>query len=337
MSIHDFLQKELELARTDGPTAALKSATGELSLKALGRFDGRLRTPIWEDEWDVCLVLDACRHDLLESVASEYDWLPNSIKSAWSVGSASPEWINNTFNPSWDAELRQAGLVTANPFTGKHPRELGLLREDTYPLAKRPFAYFDEVYVDEWSDQDHTVDPARVTDRGMHAYAQRDEHGMERLVVHYMQPHMPFRDRPEWFDGWGGTSKFGNPREQDDRDIWMKLRDGEMTYREFWQAYTDNLRWVLDEVERWLETTNARVLVTSDHGNGAGEYGIWGHPPGVAAPALRRVPWVILQGQKTRTMDYEVPQGVPVTAGADAGPELNERLSDLGYLDEATG
>jgi hypothetical protein len=41
-----------------------------------------------------------------------------------------------------------------------------------------------------------------------------------------------------------------------------------------------------------LENVDAeRVVITADHGEGFGEYGVYEHPVGCPAPTIKRVPW----------------------------------------------
>jgi hypothetical protein len=141
-----------------------------------------------------------------------------------------------------------------------------------------------------------------------------------------MQPHIPFRKRPEWFGGWGGTERFGEPgAEGASKDIWLRLRDGELPRDEVWNAYAANLEWVLSEVQRWYEGTDARILVTSDHGNALGEYGQWSHPPYSANPYLRKVPWVLVDGIGDNDVPTQTPPSETVTA------DVGDRLDALGY------
>ena len=332
MTATDFITKLPQIAQSRGLKAAATTAVTEPGMKLARPIIQQRATPIWDGDWDIALILDACRVDALQAVADEYKLLPDSIPARWSVGSASPEWISNTFANEHRAEYADVGYVTANPFTAKEP---GAFRsDDVYPVRDLPLAYLDEVFLDQWeSDGYHTVVPDVMTGRARYLWDNRREHGVERMVVHYMQPHMPFRTRPEWFNGWGGTDKFGEVDEQEDRDIWIKLRDGEIDKQEFWTAYLDTLRWVLDEVQRWVTTTDARVLITADHGNGKGEWGVWSHPPGVIAPAVKRVPWVLVDGERKQTMDYEVRGDPPVVSsnGVENVHDMKDRLEALGY------
>lgn len=327
MSLEDFARKHISTVKTRGLRPAIGEAGQEVAFKLMGKLDGPLRTPIWEYNWDICLILDACRVDLMEEVIDEYDWLPDHVNKKWSVGSASPEWISNTFDST---KVRETAYVTGNPFAERDPSEIIYLDPDVVPLSNSQLAYLDNVWVDQWNPEGpgfEVVEPDVITGRAMHAYEHADA---ERFIVHYMQPHMPFRSHPEWFDGWGGPKRFGDVQAQRDRDIWHKLKDGMFESDEFWSAYRDNLRWVLDEVERWVMQTDATILITSDHGNAMGEWGQWGHPPGVATPQLRWVPWMFVDGRGQGKLEYDVVGNPPVVKSATA--DTKERLTALGYV-----
>ncbi|MFQ5885465.1 MAG: hypothetical protein ACE5IO_10250, partial [Thermoplasmata archaeon] len=52
----------------------------------------------------------------------------------------------------------------------------------------------------------------------------------------------------------------------------------------------------LDWVMRLVQVLKGRVVITSDHGNLFGEYGLFRHPRGLYLPELTQVPWLELQG-----------------------------------------
>jgi len=70
---------------------------------------------VFEREWDLLVVLDACRVDALRTVAPEYEFI-DSVDSIWSVGSCSHEWISKTFVEKHRSEIEKTVLVTTNPF-----------------------------------------------------------------------------------------------------------------------------------------------------------------------------------------------------------------------------
>jgi hypothetical protein len=335
MSLTDFARKEFEIARRNGPHVALRNGLQEGAMKALAPYARRRATPIWADEWDVCLVLDACRWDLWKEVAGAFDDIAATVSEQadiyplarnaecrWSVGSASPEWMSNTFATEYADEIRQTAYVTANPFSAKDGRSHTYVDADVFPLQERGFAYLDEVWTDEWpmTNDLATVDPEELTKRGFHAY---QNIGAERTVVHYMQPHIPFRKHPEWSDGWD-LAGFGSGGGRS-KDIWLQVRDGELPVDEVWNAYAANLEWVLQSVTEWITKTDARILITSDHGNAKGEFGQWSHPPGSANPVLRKVPWVLVEGVGDNNVETAPPPAKTVE------PDVDNRLDALGY------
>jgi len=319
------------LVTEQGPVRAVKQAVSEAATKTLlyPWMDARAR-PIWDAEWDVALVLDACRVDLMAEVLDEYSWLPDTMHSEVSVGSASPEWIGNTFAPKYAPAWRQTGYVTGNAFSGKQP---GTNRPPSvYPLRDLGLGYLDEAWTEAWDTEGiESVTPETLTERGLWAYQHREELGIERVAVHYMQPHIPFRSKPEWSDGWDGADTFGTETNPSKKSEWHKLRDGEIDREELWWAYKDNLRYVLEEVQRWVEVTDATILITSDHANGMGEWGTWGHPVGVGVPAVRRVPWLTVQGNDLREYEPQLQHEPGLTSGETTDAELAARLSALGY------
>jgi len=326
MTISDYLQKQRRIVRQRGVIATIRSAGLEAVTKGLWPAARQLETPIWAGEWDICLVLDGCRVDTWRRIAPEYGF--ENGQTAVSVGSASMEWLAETFGARYRTQWSAAGYVTANPFSGERGGESRFLRSSASPLAEHGLVYLDEVWRDQWQPRElPTVPPDILTGRGLYAWQQRDRLGVDRLVVHYMQPHTPFRSRTEWTAGWAldGFST-GDGRGKDD---WAKVRDGEIEREAFLEAYRDNLRWVLGEVQRWARTVDATILVTSDHGNALGEWGEWGHPAGSANPVLRRVPWCQVDACGEGVESLSVPGSPPVVAG---GTDVEEQLAALGYL-----
>lgn len=326
MTISDFAQKHSRTAKTDGLITAGKQATSEALMRALLPIARRKATPIWAEEWDICLILDACRHDLFTEAARQREWLPNQPESRWSVGSASPEWINETFRPNYNDMISRTSYVTANPFSGKDGTNAAL-DQQVFPLSDRPFAYLDEPWRDMWGQADlPTITPQTMTDRGMAAYQHRDKLDADRLVVHYMQPHIPFRSRPEWCKGWD-LEGFGTGGGKGEKDDWHRVRDGEIDANRFWAAYRDNLEWALDAVNQYRHQTDATILITSDHGNAMGEFSQWSHPHKSANPVLRKVPWVIINGVGDQAAtDFSLPNS---ERASDAN--IENRLKALGY------
>ena len=287
------------------------SRLGTAYLRAIQAVGRRLPygTNVFERSWDVLVVLDGCRADLLASVADDYEFLddPGSIRS---VGSASSEWLENTFvgHPETEATV----MVTANTWTDRY-------------LDADAFAALDEVWKYAWDDDHGTIPAAAVTDRAIsHARAGDPD----RLVVHYMQPHHPFV--PDPLDGDDGLVRAGS--HSNTANPWVALRQDAVSVERVREAYRANLEYVLREVASLLENIDGRVAITADHGNLLGEWGLYGHPLATPVPALITVPWVETKAvdRETRTPAAEPPEPLPVSRVYGEDTEA-EQLAALGY------
>lgn len=321
MTLEDWFDASVERFRRDGLQTGLYGSAQELWQGSLGKLGEYYNygTHVYEYDWDLLLILDTCRPDGLAAVASEYDFLDGydpETEYINSVGSRSPEWIAKTFDPDSVAgpELSETAYVSANPHTRDlpDPNRLGLV---------------DEVWTYGWSTEFGTVEPETVADRVIDVHRQLD---FERHVAHFMQPHSPYRslvtDHPEWFCLDVGLD---NPEARPDMIIWERLRTGRISREELWEAYLDNIRWVLDAVEIVLSNVDADdVVISSDHGEGFGEYWFYGHSSTAPIPVVKQVPWHRTEATDEGTYEPTVePENVAL-----ADDEVAERLRNLGYV-----
>lgn len=271
------------------------------------RFYTDRGTAVTNREWDVLVVLDGCREDLFQREfgnGSRFD----TYDSIESVGSATDEWVRNTF----DADGYPGTIyVTANPVVS---REIAA-----------PFFGFVEVWRDEFDGELGTVPAPAVTEAAIDI---AERHPDKRLIVHYLQPHYPFVTRPNLqFTNFGGTSDISFSQSNNGAgDVWEALANGLVSEGDVWQGYTENLQYVMKSVDRLIDHIPGRIAITSDHGNLLGErpplipIRQYGHPPGVYHRWLRDVPWAVIEnGQRA----------VSTTPNAD----VERQLRRLGYAD----
>jgi hypothetical protein len=77
----------------------------------------------------------------------------------------------------------------------------------------------------------------------------------------------------------------------------------------------------------FLDNADAEtVLITADHGNALGEWGLYGHAGGMPTSAMRDVPLVETTASDSGTYEPEVE---PETTSEES---LKEKLRDLGYV-----
>ncbi|ESP90035.1 hypothetical protein [Candidatus Halobonum tyrrellensis] len=270
--------------------------------KLLG-VDSVTADPVFDEEWDVLVLLDACRYDAARRAQNRHRWL-SGVESRWSVGGTSTQWMDRTFDdPSVD--LSDVGYVTGNPYSETH-------------VDESAFAFVDEVWRDAWDDETGTIRARPVTDRAIEAARTRDA---DRLIVHYMQPHFPSVPTP--ITSGLSVDGFGD----DSMSVWDDIAEGRITVDEARDAYRANLDYVLDDVELLLSNVDAdTVAISADHGEAFGEHGVFGHD-GSALPAVRRVPWV--EASATDTGDHDPADH----ERADVSSSVEDRLQQLGYAE----
>lgn len=272
------------------------------------------------DEWDVLVVLDSCRADILRE---SLPMLPSGrFSTIRSVGSITTEWLSRTFTPEHTEHINETALVSSTPHTRTvfHDRRITTQKKSPGPLpfptskSVYPSAFdeFDELWKTE-TDDSGCVPPRAVTDAAINHYRS----GAERMVVHYLQPHEPFLAGPVKGDG------VLERRE----NVWDAMKEGRVSHQDVWQSYRLTLETVLAEVSLLLENIDGRVVITSDHGNAFGEFGVYGHPFGCPLPSVRRVPWLSVMATDENTYAPEKSKQDSVSSSSD----VDEQLAALGY------
>lgn len=144
---------------------------------------------IFETDWDVLIILDACRYDMLKEIEDNSDFpFVDDVEKRVSVGHSTPIWLKRTFTEKYMEEISRTLYVTGNLQT-----EL-IFRDHENTINPEDFLKLDEVWRYAWDDETGTVRPESVTDRAIRNYR---EIKPDRTVVHYMQPHFPSLEHPE--------------------------------------------------------------------------------------------------------------------------------------------
>lgn len=267
--------------------------------------------PVNDSDWDYLIVLDACRYDIFEE---EYDdFLEGKLKKYRSRGSATPEWLWNTFNKRY-----RYHYISANPYINNQGLTLGQLVSGYEKdwKATDHFPLIIDSWIQDWDSELNTVRPGDLTDTAI-------EKAEEKTIIHYIQPHRPFISMGEKDFEWSPKNKLDGEEKNTKRKIFDTTRpiwnpvfqrtpykiqskiksvlgmgnDYEKLAREHGEEqvknyYRQDLRLALEEVERLIEELEGKIVVTSDHGEILGERGEWGHSIGSDRPELLEVPWL---------------------------------------------
>jgi hypothetical protein len=233
-------------------------------------------------EWDILVVLDACRVDTLREVAG---W---PVETAISPASCTPKWLTavadcGTFDGTH--------IVAGNPQYAKVDAKIGQKS-------------LDRCWESHWEDSLQTTLPEPMLETVTDAV----EDASNGVVAHLQPPHWPY------------VAKLGNSWSLAYSDLGPWKTDGEKVVsvqvamerglidinkaRRAYKASVQSVWEVLCEyLSEWIHD-GYRVIVTSDHGETFGrirEFGFYEHPCGCQIPPLVNVPWIELQPQINRT------------------------------------
>lgn len=287
-------------------------------------YDGGI--DVMEQDWDLLLLIDACRADLFEETVLG-DGMFDEYSRVNTKASATMEWMEMNFS---DGEWGDTVYVSANPWISQkagdsfhHVENLWVsdygVDEDTLEDSM--------TLKDAGVDTAETVNATETTDRALEI---AEEYPDKRIIVHYLQPHAPYIGNAD------GSEK---PQSEVKADLhpgkphWEGRIDGERC----WNEYQENLRYVMHHVWRFLDEVQGKAVVTSDHGEMFGEW-MWpfpmrgyDHPMGLRTPELVEVPWAVLDRERREVTD----DGVNMRQITDEEREqLEENLRDLGYEEE---
>jgi hypothetical protein len=231
-------------------------------------------TSIFEREWDLLIILDACRYDLFVEFGPQHRVFErfSSVERMYSVGSQSEDWIERTFESAEGSRLAQTTYIS----------------DDGHVDMMNESGLHDIVSIELTEDNSigGVIRPEVITEEALRQFRSP---GASKFIVHYTQPHAPFLHCVGKYDstaeGSGGS-----------QNVWTGIRDGEFEKDEVWRDYGRNLLLVLDHVETMIENFEGKIVVTADHGNAMGEFGLYGHPGREAAPSIRAVPWAVANG-----------------------------------------
>lgn len=310
MDIQDWVEESIINIRSDG-FSGIQTALYPVYKKGLHQLfklspSGEL---LFEREWDVLIILDGCRVDVMKEVAPDISYI-DTVSELTSVDTMTREWMKKNFNDSFADEMAQTAFICGNPHSD-------LLLEQT------KFYSLEEVWKYGWDHELGTVPPRRLTDQ---AISLSRDISPPQMIIHYMQPHYPFITEPELCNGID-IDRFG---ELPWDNIWERLQKGEVEKNKVWRGYRKNLSYVLDEIEILLNNIDAeKVVITSDHGNAIGEWGIYGHPIHMPLKVLQTVPWIETSASDSGTYTPDQSQSNVSTKQTD--PSVKSRLLQLGY------
>lgn len=311
-----------EVLREEGVGSLVAATRNFLSQKyAQRRYEpSASESHVMDEDWDSLVILDACRYDQFQRLNT----VPGRLEARTSLGSCTPEFLTANFEGSTHHDTV---YVTANPM---------------YIRAEVGDAFHDviDVWKSDWDEQNQTVRPEEMVAATL---AAAERYPNKRIVSHFVQPHYPFigetgsdlaASSDEGLSGieWITRREEGETTKEDRATPWDLLEAGVLDEERVREAYDENLQITFPHVERLVEDLTGKTVVTSDHGNLVGEriapFGRrrYGHPPATPTEELRKVPWLVVDGERR-----EIHADDPGRRARETSTVVSERLADLGY------
>lgn len=271
-------------------------------------------------DWDVLIILDACRYDAFEDCIS----MDGELTKEQSVAPETRSFLEENFSGE---ELHDTVYVSANPNVPT-------------VIPSETFHSVVPVWKNEWDEELGTVLPSTVTKFARKA---AEEYPQKRLIVHYNQPHQPFvgeEGREFMFEhDLRGINALSNRRGLSDK-LYYALTYGllDVSDERIRELYEENLNTVLDSVYELLNDIKGKAIITSDHGELLGDrVGVlpmkgYGHPTQLHVRKLLEVPWFEVPYDQRRKVQAEPRDATNRVDMQEDGEEVKQKLRDLGYM-----
>ena len=251
------------------------------------------------EPWDVLIILDACRFDYFKEIYKFF--FPKShLKLAITKSTSTMEWLNFTFgNQYYEDIIYISGTPYVNSIIETISPKVGKFK------AKDHFSEINDVWDWGWDKKIQSVNPWNINKGFFKPYKKYGD--KKRYILHYMQPHAPYRNLKWTTKNLNKPGASGN-REDKIYDQIKRIIGGNCTkyfgevitwnilnffkvetinpmqfaylkkgIKGLRSLYKDNLIYVLEAVEALNEVLDLKLLLTSDHGERLGEHMRFGH------------------------------------------------------------
>lgn len=325
----------------DAMSMLRKIQRSKVTTSTLRFFSKRTGENFYERDWDILIILDAARYDIVSEISDDYDYI-DTVDKIRSRGSHSSEWCYNTFvtdHEKYDEDIRNTHYITGNVIASlvlNGASDTDFLDDGSYVEEAASQEYEHKrierlsSYQPAWKDSldmecEH-IPPQSITARLLDILPNRREN--DKYMLHYMQPHEPFVEADS-----ERRNRWPNSKE----DISMfNMSDND--YNQLMQNYKDNHRYIFDHLRIIMNQidNDLDVAISADHGNITNKVlGVpytFGHPNYVFfSKQLRNVPWIEVDQSKSRDPIREWDEIEVDKASNHTDEEVIDRLESLGY------
>lgn len=253
---------------------------------------------IFNKNWDILIILDACRYDIFRKYCWDYlgdGWLRKLYSpGTWTVG-----WLLRTFRKK---EMKDVIYISSNPYINSKDLVTPFKSKGKFcKVVDVCGGGFDTLYT--------FLSPIEVN---KFSFVTMDLNRDKKFIIHYMQPHEPyFLYGDEVFKSkfniirriifeflsdrivWTVLEKLNFPPGSYMENIWRKFEENGIKI-----GYEDNLKIVLESVNLLIKKyPKKRIVITADHGERLGERGRFSHG-GRRDRWVTEIPWFVVGEKK---------------------------------------
>ena len=230
----------------------------------------------------VLIVLDACRYDFFKKKFRGYHGYTYILSPAYSPASDTFSWLK-IVSKRYSAYLKFTRVFSATPVINSKGIEIYGYKVTKY------FRDIIDLWKYYWNPDLQTVHPSSIIE-AIKKYGLK-----KRNIIWFTQPHMPYI----------GKIKIIRPNKSfrnSEQYLLYLLNRGEITLKDWIEAYIYNLKLALEAIGKLLNLIPQEkvIIITADHGELFGEYGIFFHPHRYNLPQLRIVPFAILKRKRSQ-------------------------------------
>jgi len=261
---------------------------------------------ILNEDWDILIILDACRFDAFSDVYKEF-FEDGILKKAISPATHTMEFLNKIFKGFYDDII----YISATPFVNSSRTVTHRENGKTWTFnASKHFHKVVDAWDFGWNEELQNVHPKEVNKAFIREYL---KYPKKRFILHYMQPHRPFISVKE--AGHSHTSDDNAPQKLSIKGLAQKYLSEtliwkikkvlgiktnsvvEKIYRnKGWdgvkEIYKNEIRLALKYVSMIVNSISANYIITADHGERLGEYLFRDRHAGKRDREVIEVPWM---------------------------------------------
>lgn len=257
---------------------------------------------IHKGNWDILIILDACRYDFFKSVYN--DILPKGeLKKLESPATWTLEWLVKTFN---DYKNDNIVYISGNPQCHSLGENRSLHKRSEYLsfTGNEHFHKVVDVWNFGWDESIGNTHPKSINKAYMNNAI---KHKGKRFILHYNNPHLPYfsaKEKTEHHKYKRNNIEnilcFLLPRllYYDTREMFglhpMNIK--EKLYRRYGmdkirEFYKQDLQMVLHHIKNLVNAVDLDIVITADHGEMLGEKFKYAHPHGNRDKEQIEIPW----------------------------------------------